>query len=238
MRDSFRKFGAISLFITPILFFILSTIAMILYPGGYGIDEMIFYPNHYKFDKNFLSDLGMLKTATGWDNLPSSILFCLGMTLVGIAFIIHAISLPSYFPKNTKQKKYAFLSVIFAVISSLGFIGVAFTPWDVFPIAHNVSVLIGFGISMFYCLYFGLAVLKEKSYPNIYGYLSMGYILLIIVYALLSVFAPPYESFPGRTTHVVAQKVVAYVIMILLPTQAFGSLILLKKRKDLMNYEQ
>jgi hypothetical protein len=152
------------------------------------------------------------------------------MTLVGIAFILHALSLPTYFSENSKQYKYAKFGLISGIVSAVGFIGVGFTPWDVLPLLHNVSVLVGFGISTVYCLFFGLAVIKEKSYPNFFGFLSFGYIIVIFLYTLVTLFAPPYDTFPGRTTNVIAQKVVAYIIMILLPTQAIGSLILLTKK--------
>ena len=232
MRDSFKKVGAMGLFIGPILFFILTTIGMYLYPGGYVIDDILFRSHYYKFSKNFFSDLGLLITPTGKSNIASSILFCIGMTVVGLAFIFHAVTLKSYFPNNSKSQKLSIIAMIAGLISALGFIGVAFTPWDVFPDLHNISVLVGFGISSVYSFFFGLAVFKEKSYPNFYGVLSFGYNLAMIAYMLTTLFSPPFNTFPGLTTHVLAQKVVGYIIMILLPTQAVGSLIQIHRKRE------
>lgn len=231
MRDSIKKFAALSLLISPLIFLILSTIAMYLYPGGYSVDDIVFYPSWYKFSKNFFSDLGLLTTPTGRPNLPSSILFCVSMTLVGLTFIFHAITLKTYFSNDSKSQKLSIIAIIVGIISAIGFIGVGFTPWDVVPNLHNASVLLGFGVSGIYCFFFGLAVFKEKSYPNFFGAISMGYILVIIAYAFATILSPPFDSFPGLTTHVLSQKVVAYIIMILLPIQAIGSLILLQKKE-------
>jgi hypothetical protein len=233
MRESFQKLSAILLIFTPILFLVLSTIAMYLFPGSYALsEELVFYSPFYKFDKNFFSDLGMLKTAAGWSNIPSAILFCVSMTILGIAFILHSISFPSYFTENSKQHKYANLALICGIIAASGFIGVGFTPWDILPHLHDISVLIGFGISMIYCLFFGLAVLIEKQYPNFYGILSFSYIVVTIAYAFVTIFAPPYDTFPGRTTHVIAQKVVVYYMMALIIIQGISSLILIKKKGE------
>jgi len=206
---------------------------MFLFPGGYEIDDILFRSQYYKFSKNFFSDLGLLTTATGKSNLPSSILFCIGMTVVGLAFIFQAVTLKSYFTNNSKSQKLSIIAMIAGLISALGFIGVAFTPWDVFPDLHNISVTVGFGISSVYSFFFGLAVFKERSYPNFYGVLSMGYNLVIIAYTLATIFSPPFNTFPGLTTHVLAQKVVGYIIMILLATQAVGSFVQIhRKRKN------
>ncbi len=204
---------------------------MYLYPGGYSVGDIVFYPSWYKFSKNFFSDLGLLTTPTGRPNLPSSILFCVSMTLLGLTFILHAITLNSYFPHNSKTQKLSIIAMVTGIISAIGFIGVGFTPWDVFPNLHNISVLVGFGVSGFYCFFFGVAVFREKSYPNFFGVISLGYIIVIIAYAFTAIFSPPFDSFPGLTTHVLAQKIVTYTIMILLPIQAIGSLILLRKKE-------
>jgi hypothetical protein len=232
MRESFKKFAAISLLVGPILFIILTFIAMELFPGGWALGKIVFYPSYYKLDKNFFSDLGMLTTVTGKSNLPSSILFCIAMTLPGLAFIFHSITLSTYFTPNTNQYKYAKSASIAGIISAIGFIGVGFTPWDVLPLFHDIFVSLGFAVAGIYCFLFVVAVFKEKAYPNIFGFLSITYLIALIIYPILIYAGPPFDSFPGRILQVLLQKVVVYQMMILLVIEGISSLFLLTKRND------
>ena len=69
---------------TSILFFILTGIAMIAYPGGSLIDKASI---HYNFFDNFFSDLGSTVTASGKKNTISNILFISALGSLGIALI-------------------------------------------------------------------------------------------------------------------------------------------------------
>ncbi len=231
MRDSFKKFGAISLLVSPLIFLILTTIGMYLFPGGIEIDEIIYPAHYYRFKLNFFSDLGMLTTPTGKSNLPSSILFCIGMTIIGVAFILHSITLRSYFTENTNQYKWAKAGSIAGIISALGFIGIAFTPWDVLPVFHNIFVSLGFSVAGVYCVFFVIAIFKEKKYPNIFGILAITFLVTIVAYPILLLVSQPYDTFPGRILHVVIQKIVVYQMMVLLMIEGISSLFLLKKNR-------
>jgi len=231
MKNGFKKATAICVLISPIIFFTLTTIAMYLFPGGYSVNEIVFPSTYYKFKINFFSDLGMLVTETGRSNLPSSILFCIALTFVGLSFLIYAITLPSYFQKKTIQYRFAIISSFFAVISAIGFIGVAFTPWDILLGPHVLFVFIAFPVSIGYSSLFCIPIFMTQKYPNIFGWLLIFFSVSMGIYVWFLFGGPSVMNFTGRIIQVLAQKAIVYLMMILIPIQAIGSLIMIKKDK-------
>src|SRR6266487_2457768 len=75
-RRSWNVFWQIGVFrlliAVGICFFLLTGIAMLLYPGGTMTDP---HRHGYAFFSNFLSDLGRTSTPSGQDNLASRLLF-------------------------------------------------------------------------------------------------------------------------------------------------------------------
>ena len=231
MNDRLKKVAAISVIVTPVLFFILTTIGMFLFPGGYSIDGIRYFTTHYTFDMNFFSDLGMLITETWLPNYASSILFCIATTLVGVAFIFYAITVPSYFEKNSIQWKISIGGAFFAIISSIGFIGIGFTPWDVLLGPHMIAVFTGFPVSTVFSALFCVAIFMGKKYPNIYGYLFAIFTVCMVTYVIILFEGPTILTIEGRIFQVLAQKVIVYLMMIMIPVQAVRSLIVLKRSK-------
>lgn len=231
MNDGFKKFAAISVIVTPILFVILTTIAMFLFPGGYSVYDIVIPSTHYRFDINFFSDLGMLTTETGLSNIPSAILWCIALTSVGVSFLLYAITLPFYFQKKTIQRGFAVISSVIAAFSALGFIGIAWTPWDVLLLLHIFFVFFAFPVSIGYSSLFCISIFMKKSYPNIFGYLLIVFSIAMGAYLWFLFGGPSIEGWEGRIIAVLAQKAIVYIMIVLIPVQAVGSLIALKRNK-------
>ena len=67
------------------LFVVLTTVAMLVYPGGtFPIAET----HGYQFFINYFSDLGQTRTQSGAYNYPSMLLFSTAVVLVGIALAV------------------------------------------------------------------------------------------------------------------------------------------------------
>jgi hypothetical membrane protein len=79
---------------TCILFFLMSGVAMLLYPGGTYVDPIT---HGYSFFANFFSDLGATRTPSGAANTLSMILFTSALTIVGIGLDISFIALTQFF---------------------------------------------------------------------------------------------------------------------------------------------
>ena len=232
MNNKVKKLAAISVIITPILFVILTTIAMFLFPGGFSVDGVLFPSTHYRFDINFFSDLGMLTTETGLSNLPSAILWCIALTSVGVSFFFYSITLPSYFQKKTIQYRFAIFASIIAALSALGFIGIAWTPWDILLGPHVLFVFFAFPVSMGYSSLFCIPIFMKKTYPNIFGYLLILFSIAMGVYLWFLFGGPDYYSFDGRILAALAQKAIVYTMIILIPIQGLGSLIAIKRSSN------
>ncbi len=206
MKTAFKKFSAYSVIVSSILFIILTTIAMFLYPGGYSIEGVKVFVDRYYFNLNFFSDLGMLVTETFQYNYASALLFCVALSIEGIAFLLYAISLPSYFQKGTIQFRFAVVSAFFAVISAIGYIGVAFTPWDILLGPHVLFVFIAFPVSLGYSCFFFIPIFMTKKYPNIFGYMLIVFSIAMGVYLWFLFGGPNYSGFEGRVIAAVSPE--------------------------------
>jgi hypothetical protein len=235
MKNSIRKIAIWGAIISPILFVILTTLAMIFYPGGYYIGSFIIPSQGYRFSLNVLSDLGMVIAINGEPNTISLILWGIALTLVGLTFMFYIITIPSYFPKSSTQRIFAIIGSGFGIISALGFIGVAFTPWDILLDLHVIAVFVAFPVSLGYSIFYALAIFVDKSYPKIWGVVFVVFTLAMASYVLLLFGAgqtllgtDPYFI---RRVNVLSQKAIAYLNLFVILIQATGSYLVLKKRK-------
>ena len=236
MLKKYLKFVTVGAIIGPIVFVILTTIAMFLYPGGYGINGVVTFTTSYQFHLNFFSDLGMLVTETFLSNLPSSILFAIATTIVGVTFILYSLTMPYYFEKKTPQRALAIFGTIFAIISSIGYIIIGFTPWDVFLGAHMIGVFTGFPVSTVFCAFFAIAIFLEKKYPNLFAWIFGIFTACMIAYVIILFEGPSGSTLDGRIFQVLAQKVIVYLMMAIILIQAIGTYQVLKKRQWLSEY--
>lgn len=213
-----------------ILFLILSTINMYIYPGGFHINYHVFPMDQYSFIYNNLSDMGMLYTFTGEPNFTSAALFTTTITLTGTSFLIYVRYFPQIFHTDSKSYKIARRGSIIGIISSAAFIGVAWTPWDILIVPHMMFVFTAFLLSIVFNIFFAISILKEKSYPNWFAYTLMVYVLVVIAYLLALIIGPSYISLTGRVIESLGQKIVVYVQMVVLIINAVGYVFVLKKR--------
>ncbi|MBN2156720.1 MAG: hypothetical protein JW776_11825 [Candidatus Lokiarchaeota archaeon] len=214
-----------------ILFIVLTTINMFIYPGSYHIGPLDYYSDRYMFIYNNLSDLGMLTTFLGEINYKSAVLFTFTLTITGVSFLLYVQHLPYIFSKDTKSFALAQKGSILGIISSVTYIGVAWTPWDVAIIPHMIFVFIGFLVAIPFNIFFALAILRDESYPNGYAYMLIGFIFLIIGYIFALVFGPSAISTrEGRIIESLGQKIIIYSQMVLIVLSAIGSLRVLNTR--------
>ena len=225
------RYAAIVGIVTAFLFVILSTINMYIYPGSFHIAYNVFPYPHYSFIYNNLSDMGMLHTFTGESNYLSAALFAFTLTLTGTGFLIYVRYFPRLFDPNSKSYKNARVGSILGIISSAAFIAIGWTPWNILVIPHMIFVFIGFVFSVIFNIFFAVAILRDKSYPNLFGMSLVFYALVIVGYLFALIFGPEYGSLAGRVVESLGQKIVVYTQMLVLIINATGHLFLLRKKK-------
>ncbi|MHA1611145.1 MAG: hypothetical protein ACTSYU_03760 [Promethearchaeota archaeon] len=118
-----RKMVILSSVLGPILFFAFSTLTMLLYSGGNGLDPEM---EGYSFLYNFFSDLGMWVSFTGQSNATASILFGIGLTIVGFSLIPYYVYIPIYAPTKKTSKFWFIIGSFVGIVASIAYIGIAF----------------------------------------------------------------------------------------------------------------
>lgn len=203
-----------------IQFFVITIICMLLYSGGNLMDH---YLKSYSFTLNFFSDLGRTKTFDGLSNTLVSSLFTLTVSGAGIATVIFSITLPKLF-KGTNSYLLALIGSVLGVVSGLCYIGVGFTPWDVFLKPHILFVKVGFLCFLLSSTNMALAMYKHKSYPKAYVKVY-GVFLLILIGYLYVLFFGPKDMTSGKDVmiNVISQKIILYSQMATMLVQCIGA---------------
>ena len=197
-----------------IQFVLLTFIAMLFYPGGTHDEPAA---KGYSFFNNFFSDLGLTVSPSGEINTVSFILFTLSLTLAGLAIILFFITSTAFF-KNSPGRIPSLLGSIVGVFSWLSYIGIAFTPADLYLEWHGNFVLLAFSSFLLVVLLYTIAIFLNKGYPNRYAYIYLVFAVLLAIYLWL-LFAGPSDIRIQAT----GQKVIVYAEIICMFIQAYGA---------------
>jgi len=97
--DNWREFVFFLMFLSSILWFILTFIEMMLYSGGTYIN-----PNSqgYDFFSNFHSDLGRTVAYSGRPNTMSYVIFTINNTIFWVSVILFFVAENNFFKEKTK----------------------------------------------------------------------------------------------------------------------------------------
>lgn len=199
-------------------FFVLTTIAMFLYPGGAK-----FFPDsqEYFFLHNFFSDLGATRTYSGKNNLASQILFVFALVSVGLGLIMTAPAWKRVIVKNGHAIQWGSAAELFLTISGLCFIGIAVTPWNLVLTAHNTFVQAAFSLLLGFI--FCLTVVQFKNgWATKYIAANISYLAILAVYVFILFQGPRLDTLYSVAFQVAAQKIIVYISIVNLVYQAVG----------------
>jgi len=195
--------SAVRLF--PIFFVVCLGLSMMFYPGGTLHDH---YSQGYIFTQNFISELGLYKTRLGGEKYISLHLFILAMSGYGLMAVAFSL-VPQLFKANARAHTMARLGSIFFVIGSLFFVGVAFTPADLYFDEHVFFAINGFRIILPGAFFYLLAF-KYMNLPRKYFLIGLAYLLGTLAYVIFQILAAdPRSTADAMVAQVVAQKLIA-----------------------------
>lgn len=184
----------------------LTTAAMLAYPGGakYALGT-----DGYRFFQNFFSDLGATKTYSGRSNTPSHVLFLVALICVGLATIGFATTWCTVAERRGEGRRFGDVAQVAGIVSGVGFVGVAVTPWDRVLDAHNAVVQVAFGILLVFivCL---LALQLRNAWPPAFVALNVVYLIVLALYVVVLFAGPGLGTRSGLEFQVAAQKVIVY----------------------------
>jgi len=215
-----REWSYILVMLIPLFYAILIGTSMFFYAGGSFNDPT---SKGYTFWTNFLSDLGRTKALSGRANTVSCILFSVNYLIFGTFIIPFLLALPCLFSENDFQKKLSKIGSFFGIISALTLIGIALTPWDVYPELHGLfGGIQGFTIPVAFTLY-SIVIYRNKSYPKQYAFLFIVILIIWIISAIISVSGVNMNTLEGLILLVIFQKITTFSTIFCLFVQAYGA---------------
>ena len=218
-RDLRRPMFALTMF-GCVQFVVLSTIAMVFYPGGTYADANTV---GYSFWANFFSDLGRTVTTSGEPNTVSYVLFTVALAFSGLVLIAFFLAAPGLFTRATSPRRLAVAGSVIGVVSGISFIGIAFAPADLYLLPHRLFVNIAFIGFLVVVVCYSVAILRSRHYPNAFAltYIAAALVLAVYVYLLLA--GPAIETQLGLTVQAAGQKIVVYAMLVCMFIQAYGA---------------
>lgn len=211
--------------VAAILFVILTGLAMIAYPGGSLQDRGAV---HYNFSENFFSDLGATVTHSGKQNTLSDILFISALGSIGLVLIYFSKIWRGVNTDSHEMVTFGIISKIFLVISGGGFIGVAFTPWNLYFDNHVFFLKLAFGSLLCWTIMMIIFEARNHKLRNVMIINSI-YVLMLAYYVYLLFFGPKFGTAEVLGFQAVAQKIIIYSSIINLAIQAWGIMSFMKR---------
>jgi hypothetical protein len=195
-----------------VLFVVLTTVAMLAYPGGTIVDTGT---RGYHFFENYFSDLGLTRARSGAANLPA--MFCFIVALDSVALALGAFfwaftRLCAGVPRALRRSRRAAFA---ATITALSFIGVAAAPRDLAYVVHITFELLAFPWFLAAVAFeiAALRALERAAPPGLPCRLLWPFVALAVAlaaYIALLAFGPPDWTPVGERIQVTGQKVIVY----------------------------
>jgi hypothetical membrane protein len=158
---------------------------------------------HFVFNQNYLSDLGRSVSFAGVEN-PSYVFYSFTLGLAGIGIFLFFYQL-----QNSMTSKAKHLISLFALVSAIGYIGIALYPVNIDLVTH-----VRFGRLAYFSFFFTAVfshVLLDRGRFKMANKLFWILNILLFLYLLLMLFGPSSsQGVWALQLKTIAQKVVVY----------------------------
>ncbi|SMF74064.1 hypothetical protein [Pseudobacteriovorax antillogorgiicola] len=204
---------------TLVLFLLLTVVAMIAYPGGTNTNPHI---EGYQFFQNFFSDLGRVTSFDGAPQYRPMLIFVSALTLAAIGQVLFYMMFPNFF--RAGGRTLAFFGSFFGVMTGLGYLGIALTPWDMFGALHLHFVHVTFLSFELSVILYTIAIFRNPEYPNRYAWAFIAFCGVLTIYLVILFFGPKADTEWGLTVQVTAQKILIYCQAACVSFQVYGAI--------------
>ena len=190
-------------------------------PGASCTDDG-HWTSGYLFFKNFLSDLGRTVTHAGDTNFHSSLLFNMALIFGGTTYLLFYSFLKNIFPNQLFTK----LGSLLGICGAISFIGVAFTPADLYLDAHIIANEWIFRFFLASTIIYSWLIYKNDLIDNKYLIGNLIFIISLFAYILILIYGPkPYEP-GGLEFQAVTQKFIMFnfLFSIVVQTMAYDKI--------------
>lgn len=201
-------------------------VAMLIYPGGAK-----FSPDTigYSFFQNFFSELGFTLTRGGFPNPIAAPMFFVSLTMAGLGLVLYFVVSPQFFWELRLLKGLSLLGSFFGIISGFAYVGIAFTPANLFPTAHLNFVLLAFRAFLPAVVFYILAIFFNQDYPNRFAGVYLFFAGLLSAYILLITHGPGMETTQGVMIQATGQKIIVYAAITTIFIQSWGAIRIIEK---------
>lgn len=201
-------------------FVVLTTVAMLLYPGGSRADPT---SRGYSFFNNFFSELGLTVTSAGTPKRASLILWVIALTVAGLGMVVFFVAAPQFFWRSRALRVLGVIGSLFGVLSGLSYIGVALTPANLIPLWHGRFTLWSFQLFLVAAVLYSLATILRPEYPRGYALAYVAFSLLLAAYVWLMLNGPGLDTAHGVTIQATGQKIISYAAIVCMFIQSRGA---------------
>ncbi len=223
-RNAFWQVGVFRITVAvSILFFLLTIIAMLLYPGGTITDP---HSHGYSFFLNFFSDLGRITALSGQSNLASRVLFTIALSMGALSIALFFVAFTQFFTGSGIALRLSRIGAVCGLVTSICLIGVAFVPMDLSGQVHNLFLDVAVPSFLVAFLLLFQAVLLTPSFPRRFVLVFSAFALLLTGYTLLLLFlllfGPTAGTLAWEIIQATGQKVIVYASILTALIQALS----------------
>ena len=217
---NWKLFASLFIIFGPVQYIILTAVAMLFYAGGTMVDPQS--PGYY-FWGNFFSDLGRVIALSGAPNIVSFTIFTISASVLSISFIPFAFVISSYFKRDKKQYLVARIGSFICLASIVFLIATILTPWDIFDKTHLIFANLFNITGVLGVVFFTIAVLYNRDYPNLYGFVYIALLIIAVIYSIILISIPKSITLDGLIIQASMQKFSQYSFLLCFLIQGYGA---------------
>ena len=217
---NWKLFASLFIIFGPAQYIILTAVAMLFYAGGTMIDPL---SPGYQFWGNFFSDLGRVIALSGAPNAVSFTIFTITASILSFSFIPFAFVISSYFKSDKKQYLVARIGSLICLTSIVFLIATILTPWDVFDRTHLMFANLFNITGMLGVVFFTIAVLYNRDYPNLYGFVYIALLIIAVISSIVLINLPKSITLDGLIIQASMQKFSQYSFLLCFLIQGYGA---------------
>ena len=133
----------------------------------------LFYPGGYDYFGYYFSDLGAVVARNGEANRISSMIFSFTLMVTALSFIPFWIIIRSLFTGSGAERLLSNLGSVLGLFSSPFIIAIGLFPIDTNLETHFIVTLAFFGLFTVASLLYSVAILVNRGYPNVLGFIGL-----------------------------------------------------------------
>ncbi len=217
---NWKLFASLFIIFGPAQYIILTAVAMLFYAGGTMINPL---SPGYQFWGNFFSDLGRVIALSGAPNAVSFTIFTITASILSFSFIPFAFVISSYFKSDKKQYLVARIGSLICLTSIVFLIATILTPWDVFDRTHLMFANLFNITGMLGIVFFTIAVLYNRDYPNLYGFVYIALLIIAVISSIILINLPKSITLDGLIIQASMQKFSQYSFLLCFSIQGYGA---------------